>query len=379
MSVGGPGAGVRLFGRAAQARDRTPRLRRVLRDGRAAAAPRAGRQAGDRGRLRPARRGHDRVLRGAQVRGRLGDAGLARAPAVPDAIVIPPDFAAYRETSQRGVGDRAASGSTACSTMGIDEAYADLTGVEKPLRVLRELVDGRQGGDRHRDLGRGRPVAAGGQVLQRPRQAGRLRRDGPRGGVHALRHRADAAACPASARRPPSGWPRSASRTIGAAAGGRRGAARRALRRPTRARYLKARAPFDDDSPVETEQGAAKSVLDRADVRRGRRRPRRARGRPARDVARAVRGAAAARPPRADDRDQGAARRLDHGHARPHGRRRRPTTWRLVIEVAVELLRAYAPPRPVRLLGVRVAGFEDVEPEPRPVAPAVAGQLVLEV
>ena len=49
-------------------------------------------------------------------------------------------------------------------------------------------------------------------------------------------------------------------------------------------------------------------------------------------------------------------------------------------EVAVELLRAYAPPRPVRLLGVRVAGFEDVEPEPRraPAWPA-AGQLALEV
>jgi hypothetical protein len=33
----------------------------------------------------------------------------------------------------------------------------------------------------------------------------------------------------------------------------------------------------------------------------------------------------------------------------------------------------------VRLLGVRLAGFEDVEPEPRRVAPAVAGQLALEV
>src|SRR3954452_21151510 len=33
-----------------------------------------------------------------------------------------------------------------------------------------------------------------------------------------------------------------------------------------------------------------------------------------------------------------------------------------VTGVAVELLRAYAPPRPVRLLGVRVASFEDREP-----------------
>ena len=49
-----------------------------------------------------------------------------------------------------------------------------------------------------------------------------------------------------------------------------------------------------------------------------------------------------------------------------------------VIEVAVELLRAYAPPRPVRLLGVRLAGFEDVEPEPRR-AGRPRGPLALEV
>ena len=35
-----------------------------------------------------------------------------------------------------------------------------------------------------------------------------------------------------------------------------------------------------------------------------------------------------------------------------------------IIAVALELLREYAPPRPVRLLGVRVAGFEGVEEEP---------------
>jgi DNA polymerase IV len=50
-----------------------------------------------------------------------------------------------------------------------------------------------------------------------------------------------------------------------------------------------------------------------------------------------------------------------------------------VTGVALELLRAYAPPRPVRLLGVRLAGFEDVEPEPRRATAAPAGQLALEV
>jgi DNA polymerase-4 len=51
----------------------------------------------------------------------------------------------------------------------------------------------------------------------------------------------------------------------------------------------------------------------------------------------------------------------------------------LVIDTAIELLRAYAPPRPVRLLGVRLAGFEDVEPEARRAPPAPAGQLALEI
>ena len=41
----------------------------------------------------------------------------------------------------------------------------------------------------------------------------------------------------------------------------------------------------------------------------------------------------------------------------------------VVVPVALDLLRAYSPPRPVRLLGVRVASFsqdeEAVEPEPQ--------------
>ena len=49
----------------------------------------------------------------------------------------------------------------------------------------------------------------------------------------------------------------------------------------------------------------------------------------------------------------------------------------LVTDVALELLRAYAPPKPVRLLGVRVAGFDDLPPDrpPAPVSPT--GQLAL--
>jgi DNA polymerase IV len=51
----------------------------------------------------------------------------------------------------------------------------------------------------------------------------------------------------------------------------------------------------------------------------------------------------------------------------------------VVTEIALDLLRAYAPPQPVRLIGVRIAGFEDVVEPPRPPAPPVLGQLVLDV
>jgi len=49
-----------------------------------------------------------------------------------------------------------------------------------------------------------------------------------------------------------------------------------------------------------------------------------------------------------------------------------------ITRVAIELLRAYAPPRPVRLLGVRTAAFSDEEGEAAR-APAAVGQLALEL
>jgi len=48
-----------------------------------------------------------------------------------------------------------------------------------------------------------------------------------------------------------------------------------------------------------------------------------------------------------------------------------------VLPVARELLRALDPVRPVRLLGVRVAGMEG--PEPAPAGPGGVGQLELRV
>src|SRR6201991_4628236 len=58
----------------------------------------------------------------------------------PHAVVIPPDFEAYRAKSAEVwalVAERLAS---PMQHVSLDEAYADMTAVAKPLRVLRELV-----------------------------------------------------------------------------------------------------------------------------------------------------------------------------------------------------------------------------------------------
>ena len=97
--------------------------------------------------------------------------------------------------------------------MGLDEAYADLTGVAKPLRVLRELIDGGQEADRDPDLGRRRADRGWWPSAARTSAS-------PPGFVAMGREEAcirfapgaDAPAARASARRPPSAWPSSATR-----------------------------------------------------------------------------------------------------------------------------------------------------------------------
>jgi DNA polymerase-4 len=293
----------------------------------------------------------------------------------PDAIVIPPDFDAYRETSKRVwevVGDRL----DRVQQIGIDEGYADLTGVEKPLRVLRELVEAvkvETGIVISVGVGPSRLVAKCSSDLGKPA-----------GFVAMGREEACVRFATAPTSRIPGIGPKTADRlaelglrTIGhlqkadeAVLAARFGA--------NGARFLKARAEFHDDSEVETETGAAKSVSTERtfdtdiddlarleDVLREMSRELcesvRRRGRRGRTIAIKV---------RLDDwTTVTRARTVDA-----------PTNdAALVIDVAVELLRAYAPARPVRLLGVRLAGFTDVEPEPRRPPVAAAGQLALEV
>jgi DNA polymerase IV len=293
----------------------------------------------------------------------------------PDAIVIPPDFEAYRETSRR-VWEIVDERLDRVQHLGLDEAYAELTGVEKPLRVLREVVatvKEATGIVISIGVGPNRLIAKCCSDLGKPA-----------GFVAMGREEACVRFATAPTSRIPGIGPKTADRlaALGLRTIGQLQKADEALL-ATRfgtnsARFLKARAHFEDDSEVETEQGAAKSVstertfdTDVADLGQLESYLREM----ARELCESVgrrgrRGRTIAIKVRLDDWTTVTRARTVEAptNAEPQ-----------VTEVALELLRAYAPTRPVRLLGVRLAGFEDVEPEPRRAPAAASGQLALEL
>jgi DNA polymerase IV len=294
----------------------------------------------------------------------------------PDAVVIPPDFDAYRDTSRRVwelVGERL----DRVQQLGLDEAYAELTGVEKPLRVLRELVAAVKEAT-------GIVISVG---VGPSRLVAKCCSDfgKPAGFVAMGREEACVRFATAPTTRVPGIGPKTADRLaeMGLRTLGQLQQVDEALLAErfgaNTARFLKARALFEDDSPVETERGAAKSrsnertfdedIADLAQLEKVLRAMAaelceglRKRGRRGRNIAIKV--------------------RLNDWTTVTRARTVEAATndASIVTDVALELLRAYAPPRPVRLLGVRVASFEDLAPEPRrPPPPADADQLALPV
>jgi DNA polymerase-4 len=293
----------------------------------------------------------------------------------PQAITIPPDFTAYRETSKRvweAVGERL----DRVQQLGLDEAYAELTGVAKPLRVLREVVAAVKeatGIVVSVGVGPSRLVAKCCSDLGKPA-----------GFVAMGREEACVRFATAPTSRVPGIGPKTADRlaelgirTLGHLQQADEG--RLAARFGTNtARFLKSRALFEDDSPVETDRGAAKSrsnertfdedISDLAQLEAV-----------LREMSRELAEALARRSRRG--RTIAIKVRLDDWTTVTRARTLEAATndAATVTDVAIDLLRAYAPPRAVRLLGVRVAGFEDVDPDPRRPPPAPAGQLELPV
>ena len=271
----------------------------------------------------------------------------------PQAVFIAPDHAAYREKS-REVWELVRAHAEQIQQVGIDEAYLDVTELELPMRTLRELVaQVRESTGMTMSVGIGpsrlvaktvsasfkpnaftalsredactRFAGAPTRILQGigPKTADRLAAIGVRT-VGELQRHADALLI----------------EHFGARA----------------ARELKARSWFHDASPV-APVGAAKSrsnettfprdVVDPGEIEA-------VIERLARDLCltlgqRDLAGRTIAIKVRLDDWTT-----VTRARSLPQ-RTRDPE---LVTATALELLRAYAPARPVRLLGVRVAGFD---------------------
>jgi DNA polymerase-4 len=293
----------------------------------------------------------------------------------PDAVVIPPDFTAYRDTSKR-VWDVVRERLDRLQQLGLDESYADLTGVPKPLRVLRETVAAvkeQTGIQLSVGVGPSRLVAKCCSDLGKPA-----------GFVAMGREEACVRFATAPTSRVPGIGPKTAERLaeLGLRTLGQlQQAAEAELAErfgANSARFLLRRAHFEDDSEVSTERGAAKSRstertfdTDVDDLGELETVLRALAAELAEGLAkRGRRGRTIAIKVRLDDWTTVTRARTVEAATSDAG---------VVTEVAVELLRAYAPPRPVRLLGVRVAGFEDVEPEARRAPLPPGGQLALPI
>ena len=221
---------------------------------------------------------------------------------------------------------------------------------------MRRLVVGDRARDASALLGRDRAEQARREGRLRRREARRVRRAHARAGVRPLRglaarararHRpedggAARAAGAAHARRGRRARPRQLlverfGPNLGRDIGPARALRARRTRRGRRARSSRSRA-----SARSTTTSAIRDALREA---------------LARDGERAVREPRRARAARPHDRDQGAPRRLHDRHPRAHACASRRATSGSCASSRCGCSRSTRPPRPVRLLGVRVAGL----------------------
>jgi DNA polymerase IV len=290
----------------------------------------------------------------------------------PQAIFIPPDFKAYSAKSKEVWDIVRERLGCPMQNVSVDEAYADVTAIEKPLRVLRDLVAEvreRSGITISVGVGPSRLVAKTASDAEKPA-----------GFVVLSREQACARFAGEPTRLLQGVGPRTQERlaelglnTVGdlQAADSDELVARFGKRMGS---WLKECAFFHDSSPVQA-RAAAKSlssettfdedVDDLAALEETLRRL-------AADVCgglqrRNMRGRTIGIKVRLDDWTNATRARTIEAFTNDQD---------AITTIALELLRAYAPPRPVRLLGVRVASFEDEVPA-RPSAPTT--QLALEV
>ena len=298
----------------------------------------------------------------------------ARARALcPNAIFLPPDFTAYREKS-REVWDLVNARVPRIQQAGIDEAYLDVTDAEKPLRVLRELVaeiSETTGLTMSVGVGPSRLVAKTVSAAFKPVAFVALSREQACERFGGASTRILQGIGPKTAERlaamgiaTVADLQRADEATLAERFGERMGS------------YLSRRAHFFDDSPVEA-PGAAKSrsnettfpedIADHEELEA---------------VLTRLAEELCAHLSRRDVRGRNNAIkvRLDDWTTVTRARtiEARTNDPAVVVPVALELFRAYAPRRPVRLLGVRVAAFEEITAV-EPVLEGLRGQLALPI
>jgi len=288
---------------------------------------------------------------------------------LPGAVFLKPDFAAYRTASAQ-VMEVLRAGAETVEVVGLDEAYVDLSGVFSPKATMRGIatrIREELGLSCSIGISENRLLAKIASELGKPAGLAVLSR---------------AEALERFAEHPPGLVPGIGPKTVIrlqrmdirtlAALRSHDAAAMESAFGPRMGNWLQARARFEDDTPIavvrETKSQSAETTFD-VDVA---------------DHAEMAASVAAlseqlCRRLRSRDlrgRTIGIKVRLDDwtNVTRAHTVEEPTNDPAVVGAVALELLRAYSPPRPVRLLGVRVAGFQHEE-HVEPAAPG--GQLQL--
>ncbi|HEY6762217.1 MAG TPA: DNA polymerase IV [Baekduia sp.] len=295
----------------------------------------------------------------------------------PQAITIPPDHQAYSEKSKE-VWGLVREEIDVLQQASIDEAYADLSAIDRPLPFLRDLIA------RVKDQ-TGIQISAG---IAPNRLVAKIASDlgKPAGFVAIGREQCAAHVAGQSPRIVPGIGPKTAARLAEmgyATLGALQDAPVEELQARFGERYgvdLHRRAHLHDDSPVETTRvRKSRSVettfdVDIADHAELEAVLRQQSNRLAEQLRRArERGRTIGIKVRLDDWTTVTRARSIDAHVDDEA---------TIIEVALELFRDYAPPRPVRLLGVRVASFEGeaaaaAAAEPSPARSVPPGQLAL--
>jgi DNA polymerase-4 len=274
----------------------------------------------------------------------------------PDGVYLPPDFAYYREAS-REVMAAVRSAAPVVEVVGLDEAYLELTGLPAPHAAMRRLAL-----EIERTTGLGCSIGIGPSKL-----VAKVASDAekPRGFVVLTREQAFERFAGAPCGLVPGIGPKTVERlralgihTLGALAAApyERLAPRFG---PRWAAELQQRARFEDSSPVTEERKVVSESReltfdeDVADF-----------GRLETILSELVeRLCAGLTAQRRRGRTVGIKVRLDDfsTHTRARTLSEAVGSADRVGPVALDLLRRFAPPRPVRLLGVRVAGLEEPE------------------